>query len=175
VLVASFSGDICREVEEEDTSTVLIEVWAQRAMAADWVLGRTTFYPGLHDLTQPLDVWEPLWTVTSSAVKQQYEITVNMLKIAHRVAKRARERTPEALAAKRNEIRAKKAQSIKQLKESITAAGWGHALVPVTLNKKRRIPPSLSKHLPVIFLGIFLFVFLLIAFVPDELLTLIGR
>lgn len=163
----------CSELNEGDTSTVTIEVYATRSMGADNLLGRTAFVPAMQT-EDTVDVWSELFLMTSSSVKEQYEITELMIKRQHRVAVRAREHTPELLMARRIELRKKKAASIQALKDAIVAAGWEDALQPVKVNKRRRIPISLKPYVPLLCLIGFVFFIVMIAFLPDEILTLWG-
>lgn len=160
-------------MNEGDTSTAYIEVWATRSMAADNLLGRTAFVPSLQS-EDVVDVWTELFTLSSTSLKELHEITDMMIKRQHRVAKRAREHTPEVIMARRLEIRKKKAASIQAQKDAIIAAGWGDALLPVKMNKRRRIPISLKPYVPLFCLIGFVWFIVIIAFIPDELLTLYG-
>jgi hypothetical protein len=140
-------------------------------MGSDWMMGKLIFLAAMRNETLS-EYWEALLP-PSSSLKFQQDATLSMLRRAHRVARNARERTPEQLMAKRLEIRNRKAISIQAQKDIIIASGWGEALKPVKLNQ-RRIPLSISRHLPLIcFIGFVLFI-IIIAFLPDEILTLLG-
>ena len=161
-----------RELNEDEEARVSLEVWATRNLGSDWQMGRLVFFPAMRK-DELSEHWEELLSPSSSQ-KMQQEITIAMLKRAHRMAKRAAERTPELLMQKRLEIRKKKALTIQAQREAIIAAGWGAALEPVQVIKRRRIPASLSKYIPLItFLG-FVFALIILAFLPGEILTLMG-
>ena len=136
-------------------------------------MGKLLFFPVMRK-DELSEYWEELISPSSSH-KNLQEITMAMLKRAHRVAKRAAERTPEQLMLKRLEIRKKKAISIQAQREAIEASGWHVALKPVKVTSRRRIPALLSKHIPLLaFIG-FIVALILIAFLPGEILTLIGK
>lgn len=149
----------------------MLEVWASRSVGSDWLMGRVVFIPAMR--RQELsEYWEELLP-SSSAQKLQQEVTMSMLKRAHRVAKRARERTPEAILAKRLEIRKRKAVTIQHEKERLIAAGWQEEIKSVK-PLKRRIPDTLANNVALICLIAFLIFIIVLAFLPDEILTLLG-
>lgn len=149
----------------------MLEVWASRSVGSDWLMGRIIFIPAMRR-QEVSEYWEELLP-SSSAQKLQQEVTISMLKRAHRVAKRARERTPEAIMAKRLEIRKKKALSIQYEKDRLSASGWQDEMQNVKL-LKRRIPDTLANNVALICLIAFLVFIIVLAFLPDEILTLLG-
>lgn len=157
---------------EEDMAHLTLEVWATRTMGSDWMMGKLVLVPAMRS-EHLSEYWEALHP-HSSALKFQREVTLSLLKRATRVAKRARERTPEDIMAKRLEIRKRKAQTIQAERDAIIAAGWGDALRPQKINKKRRLPLSIARHLPLICFVAFIIFIILIAFLPGDILTLFG-
>lgn len=157
---------------EEDMAPLTLEVWATRTMGSDWLMGKLVMVPAMRS-EQLSEYWEALHP-HSSALKFQREVTLSLVKRATRVAKKARERTPEDILAKRLEIRKRKAKSIQAERDAITAAGWGAALLPQKINKKRRLPLSIARHLPLICFVAFVIFIILIAFLPGDILTLFG-
>lgn len=157
---------------QEDMTQLTLEVWATRTMGSDWMMGKLVLMPTMRS-EQLSEYWEALHP-HSSALKFQRAVTLSLLKRATRVAKRARERTPADIMAKRLEIRKRKAKTIQAERDAITAAGWGDALLPQKVNKKRRLPLSIARHLPLICFVAFIIFIILLAFLPGDILTLFG-
>ena len=149
----------------------MLEVWASRSVGSDFLIGRIVFIPAMRR-QEVSEYWEELLPA-SSAQKLQQEVTMSMLKRAHRVAKRARERTPEAIMNKRLEIRKRKAITIQREKEKLIAAGWEEEIKSVK-PLKRRIPDTVVNNIALICLVAFLVFIIILAFLPDEILTLLG-
>jgi hypothetical protein len=160
------------ELDEEDMVPIHLEVWATRTMGSDWMMGKLVFVPAMRH-EELSEFWEALLP-SSSSLKFQQEVSLSLLKRAHRVAKKSRESTPEHLFAKRMEIRRRKALTLEAERNAVIAAGWGHALIPQQIIKKRRLPLSIARHLPLICFIAFIIFIIIIAFLPDELLTLFG-